>query len=87
MNQLSLFSVNESVEEIPTPVLKFLLLPAFLSSMVSRKRDCRLLLLEQSEIYLEDFLKLVFFEKFIISRAFCDLRTIDATPRPMVSTF
>lgn len=57
MNQLNLFSVNEKVDEIATPVLKFLLLPAFLSALVTRKRDDRLLLIEQSEIYLEDFLK------------------------------
>ncbi|XP_003739576.1 immunoglobulin-binding protein 1 [Galendromus occidentalis] len=57
VNQLNLFSINEKVEEIATPVLKFLLLPAFLSTLATRKRDDRLLILEQSEIYLEDFLK------------------------------
>ncbi|OQR73027.1 immunoglobulin-binding protein 1-like, partial [Tropilaelaps mercedesae] len=57
VNQLHLFSVNESVEEIATPVLKFLLLPALLASLSPRKKDDRLLLIEQSEIYFKDFLK------------------------------
>ncbi|XP_022662509.1 immunoglobulin-binding protein 1b-like [Varroa destructor] len=57
VNELHLFSVNESFEEIATPVLKFLLLPALLASFSSRKKDDRLLLINQSEIYFKDFLK------------------------------
>ncbi|KAI6661138.1 hypothetical protein LOD99_13860 [Oopsacas minuta] len=58
VNILSLFSVNEDLEETPTADLKYLLLPALLGSLTcqlnskDRKQD-----LERAVIYYNDFLR------------------------------
>ncbi|XP_070536168.1 immunoglobulin-binding protein 1-like isoform X2 [Ptychodera flava] len=60
VNQLSLFSDNEDVEEIPTSSLKYLLLPAFLGDLslkVTGGAVTRLKQVHKAKIYFQDFLK------------------------------
>ena len=58
VNELSLFSSNESVEEIATKTLKYLLLPAILGdltlkSMVTERSE----VLQTAEIYFNDYIQ------------------------------
>ncbi|KAG8223523.1 hypothetical protein J437_LFUL002573 [Ladona fulva] len=54
---LGMLSPNETVEEIATEDLKFLLLPAFLGSLTLRIEINRGLVLDAVEIYFMDYLK------------------------------
>lgn len=60
LNELSVFSSNESIEEVATINMQFLLVPALLGYMTSKKSvpvDERLNLLKLCEIYYRDYLK------------------------------
>lgn len=58
VNELSLFSSNETIDDVATSSLEYLLLPAFLGILFTKvtTKD-RLECLEISEIYFKDFLK------------------------------
>ncbi|KAL0281263.1 UNVERIFIED_CONTAM: hypothetical protein PYX00_002299 [Menopon gallinae] len=58
INLAGLFSSNETIEEIPSENLKYLLLPALLGSLVLKLQSSdRLNNLETAEIYFKDFIK------------------------------
>ncbi len=59
VNELSLFSSNESVEEISTKNIKYLLLPAILADFTIKLQsvDNRLDLIKKAEIYFKDFIQ------------------------------
>lgn len=57
INHLGVFSVNESVEEISTENLKYLLLPALLANFTLRnQQNDRVEVLNIAEIYYKDFI-------------------------------
>lgn len=58
VNQLSLFSSNENVEEISTNNLKYLLLPALLGSLTLKlTKRTRYDLVQMAEIYFKDYIQ------------------------------
>lgn len=60
LNELSVFSSNEVIDEVATSNIRFLLVPALLGYLTSKRIvpiDERFSLLEQCEIYYKDYLK------------------------------
>ncbi len=59
VNELSLFSSNESIEEISTNSIKYLLLPAILADLTIKLQsiDNRLDSIKRAQIYFKDFIQ------------------------------
>ncbi|KAK4328907.1 hypothetical protein Pmani_000716 [Petrolisthes manimaculis] len=58
VSELSVFSSNESVEELPTSSLKFLLLPVLLGSLTLKRTDIqRSQALRLAQVYFRDFVR------------------------------
>lgn len=94
LNELSIFSCNETLDEVASVNIRFLLVPALLGYLTSKKSvpiDERLHLLEQSEIYYKDYLKRL--KEYSVIASSCHLPTdeeVNAINEPtenMVSCF
>ncbi|XP_071522111.1 immunoglobulin-binding protein 1 [Panulirus ornatus] len=58
VSELGVFSSNETLEEIPTSAIKFLLLPVLLGSLSLKRTDVeRLHVLQLANVYFRDFVK------------------------------
>ena len=78
LNELSIFSCNETLDEVASVNIRFLLVPALLGYLTSKKSvpiDERLHLLEQSEVYYKDYLKRL--KEYSVIASSCHMPTDD----------